>query len=100
MRWYHLTGLASAISLNILVLTTIYYPSSFNERGIACIATNYYGEHWIEFIGLTLCFFGLLDFIRLDILGKIKNKRDKAQEKEKPKTKEYSIEGEYIRVSE
>jgi uncharacterized membrane protein len=63
MRLFHLFGISTAITLFAVVLTTIYYPASFNKEGIACISTNSYGEHWIELIWISVGFLIFLHFV-------------------------------------
>lgn len=63
MRVIHLFGIAGAITIFFMVLTTIYYPASFNDKGIACVSTNTYGEHWIEVVWLSLSLVAFLHFV-------------------------------------
>jgi hypothetical protein len=63
IRLFHLIGIATAITLFAIVLLTIYVPASFNDKGLACVVTNYYGEHWIEFILILSGFFIFLHFV-------------------------------------
>lgn len=63
IKYYHIFGISMMIALWILVITSIYIPASFNEKGTACVFTNLYGEHWIEFILLITGFFAFIHFV-------------------------------------
>lgn len=63
IKWYHAFGIGSAVTLMILVIITIYLPASYSPVGLACVYTNYYGEHWIEFLIILASFPLFLHFI-------------------------------------
>lgn len=63
MRLFHLFGVSTTIILFIFVLLDIYVPASSNSLGLACILTNLYGEHWIEFIIISFGFLAFLHFV-------------------------------------
>ena len=96
LRWYHLIGISSAIAMNILVLLTIYVPASFNEKGLSCVTTNSMGEHWYEFIYLTIGFIIFLDFVRLNYQP---DRRRKEPEIKKENEGVMIIDEDYIRLT-
>ena len=68
------------MTLNILVLLTIYIPASFNPTGVACISTNIYGEHWIEFLYIAVGFVTFLDFVARNYSYRKKENKEKNEE--------------------